>query len=173
MPFFTSSKKKHFSVHKLMATSTMLSPTHHSHLRPLVYAGGGEALSKVPKHQLYLSDTILTHLRCVFDELKKPDEVLSKERFAKFLKEVQETIIELKLDSFKFEQFLEVLYYNHGLEAVKYLDPAKKDLSKPISNYYISSSHNTYLSGNQLISKATTDAYKNVSSTLPSKLSSF
>jgi len=165
MPFFTSSnKKKHFSVHKLMATSTMLSPTHHRHLRPLVSAGGGEAQSKVPKHQLYLSDTILAHLRVIFDGLRKTDELLTKERFAKFLHDVQETAIDLKLETFKFEQFLEVLYYNHGLEAIKYVDPAKKDLSKPISNYYISSSHNTYLSGNQLISKSTTDAYTNVSS---------
>jgi len=36
------------------------------------------------------------------------------------------------------------------------------DLSYPISNYYISSSHNTYLSGNQLYGEASTDSYRNV-----------
>jgi hypothetical protein len=37
-----------------------------------------------------------------------------------------------------------------------------RDLSYPLSCYYISSSHNTYLSGNQLYGEVTTEAYKNV-----------
>lgn len=41
--------------------------------------------------------------------------------------------------------------------------PAKKQLlSAPITDYFISSSHNTYLTGNQLYSDAAPDAYKNV-----------
>ena len=39
---------------------------------------------------------------------------------------------------------------------------ATRDLSYPLSSYYISSSHNTYLSGHQLYGEASIDAYTNV-----------
>lgn len=40
--------------------------------------------------------------------------------------------------------------------------PVNHDLTYPLCNYYISSSHNTYLSGNQLYGVSSTDAYADV-----------
>ncbi|KAI5857544.1 PLC-like phosphodiesterase [Tricharina praecox] len=41
-------------------------------------------------------------------------------------------------------------------------DPAKKDWSHPFNEYFISSSHNTYLVGHQLYGASTTEGYENV-----------
>jgi hypothetical protein len=41
-------------------------------------------------------------------------------------------------------------------------DPSKKDWSHPLSSYFISSSHNTYLTGHQLYGESTTKGYENV-----------
>lgn len=42
---------------------------------------------------------------------------------------------------------------------------ASSDLSHPLSDYFVSTSHNTYLSGNQLYGKSSATAYANVSFT--------
>ena len=57
-----------------------------------------------------------------------------------------------------FDDFLKKLAASESSASL----PVKVDTSYPISNYFISSSHNTYLTGNQLWSKASTDPYKDV-----------
>jgi hypothetical protein len=164
MPLLTPSTKE-FSLQKLVAMSTMMSPTHAGSFRPLVEAGGGSTTSEVPSHHLYLSHAIQDHLRRVYDAIRGKEATVTRQQFETWLATVQHQRIEpLTKEEYKVEEFLQTVYCSRGFESLKEVNPADKDLTKPLSNYYISSSHNTYLSGNQLSSKSSTEAYKNVGS---------
>ncbi|QSZ37385.1 hypothetical protein DSL72_009483 [Monilinia vaccinii-corymbosi] len=133
--------------------STMVTPVHGAHLQPLNNTTAG-----APPRHTYLSHEIQEYLRKVFDELRGAESCLGRERFEKWLADVQGHTLKLNKDFYEFEQFLESVYYSHSLEVLKRLP--ELDQSKPITNYYISSSHNTYLEGNQLLSRSSTEAYK-------------
>ncbi|TGO20258.1 hypothetical protein BPAE_0318g00040 [Botrytis paeoniae] len=152
MPLLTPSGK-HFSLHKLVAMSTMVTPAHGVHLQPLNNTTAGD-----PPRQVYLSHEIQEYLRKLFDELSGSASCLGRERFEEWLADVQGHTVKLNKDTYKVEEFLESLYYSHSLEVLKRIP--ELDQSKPITNYYISSSHNTYLEGNQLLSRSSTEAYK-------------
>ncbi|POS82977.1 hypothetical protein EPUL_006191 [Erysiphe pulchra] len=118
-----------------------------------------------------LTDTIKPHLRAVFDSLvkksKEPtNKTLSQSHFEEWLLNVQgvpsprDKLCQKKEDGYSFDEWLSALFVHGFLEAQK--APGPKDLTKTLSNYYISSSHNTYLSGNQLMSRSKTGAYKDV-----------
>jgi phosphatidylinositol phospholipase C delta len=148
---------KQFSLHKLVAMSTMMSPQlahHHS-----------QAQSKNPSsaYHVYFSHAMQGHLRRVYDEVRGKEPILTRQQFETWLATVQDQPIELEKEEYKCEEFLQVIYMHHGFDSLKAVDVAGKDLTRPLSNYFISSSHNTYLSGNQLSSKSSTEAYKHVS----------
>ncbi|KAI1371099.1 PLC-like phosphodiesterase [Hypoxylon crocopeplum] len=63
------------------------------------------------------------------------------------------------LDELDFAGFL---HYMTSSAANALAPPLDQDLSWPLASYYISSSHNTYLTGNQLNSDSNADAYRNV-----------
>jgi len=151
MPLLAPSGKQ-FSLHKLVAMSTMMSPTHGGH------QNNGDAFP----HHIYFSHAIQDHLRRVYDNVRGKEPLLTREQFQTWLATVQDQPIELVHEEYKCEEFLQVIYMHHGFDALKDVQVEKKDLSRPLSNYFISSSHNTYLSGNQLASKSSTEAYKHV-----------
>lgn len=152
MPLLTPSGKQ-FSLHKLIAMSTMVTPGHG--VQHLNNTTAGD-----PPRQTYLSHEIQEYLRRIFDDLRGPEEHLRRDCFESWLTDVQGHNVKLSKDLYKFEEFLESLYYSHSLEVMKRIP--ELDHSKPITNYYISSSHNTYLKGNQLLSRSSTEAYKTV-----------
>jgi Phosphatidylinositol-specific phospholipase C, X domain len=162
MPLMTR-YHRHLSLQSLVSATIMLSP---NPTIPIIQAGGGQAISEIPEAEhFYLSQSLQDHLKRVYDGLRGSASTLSREQLERFFNTTQGQPLLLALkDNYKFQEFLEVVWHNNGFQAMKAKLPGELDMSKPISNYFISSSHNTYLSGNQLSSKSSTEAYKNVSS---------
>lgn len=116
-----------------------------------------------------VSDSVTGHLRRLYDELKGPHErELPRDKFEEFLKIVQRDpklpswALSEKSLSFTFEQFLNCWWTEYSA-AKRTIHREDKDLDKPISNYFISSSHNTYIEdGNQITGEAKALQYKKV-----------
>jgi hypothetical protein len=129
---------------------------------PQLQAGGGTA-STFDKERIVdrLSPLFINYIQTVHDELEAKFKFATREGQLRWLAEEQqcpEADVE-RLQSGSVTHFEE--YFTSGSANV--MKPAAPvDASYPISNYFISSSHNTYLTGNQLSSESSTDAYKNV-----------
>ncbi|KAI1156280.1 PLC-like phosphodiesterase [Nemania diffusa] len=119
------------------------------------------------KRDIYLSAAIQRSLRQLYNELRRDEPKLTRAFFQSFLGEHQgeppdKVSMTLAEDTYSFQRFLEVWWRGFGLEIEKPVALDKKDLTKPLTNYFIDSSHNTYLAGNQLSGKASVETYKRV-----------
>ncbi|KAL2149894.1 hypothetical protein VTH82DRAFT_7570 [Thermothelomyces myriococcoides] len=111
-------------------------------------------------------ESLKRHVRHVYDEIRKDEQHLSRDKLDAFFKETQ------GLEQFDigftgsrgitFDDFFYIWSNNDSAWRAAGEKQQTLDTSHPISHYFISSSHNTYLEGNQLSSKSSADAYRAV-----------
>ncbi|KAL7798272.1 putative phospholipase C [Trichoderma ceciliae] len=133
---------------------------------PSLKSGGGTGSAQ--RTIQALSSTTLAYLKRLFESHATPDGKWTGEQARVFLQKVQRHdvtteaasqllgISDLDLDLNGF------LAYMASSHSGAILPIKNEDFSWPLASYFISSSHNTYLTGNQLSSDSTTGAYTNV-----------
>ncbi|KAK7993061.1 1-phosphatidylinositol 4-5-bisphosphate phosphodiesterase 1 [Apiospora saccharicola] len=127
-------------------------------------AGGGQP-SGDPKHIQQLNASVLPHLEQLFNRHAGFDHKWNKDQVIAFLHHVQADKVTDPSDNLAAQDSLNYSTFLHYMtsSAADALAPVRdEDFTWPLNSYFISSSHNTYLTGNQLSSDSSTDAYKNV-----------
>ena len=128
-------------------------------------AGGGTPsnISNNATSVEYLSLIVANYMKAVYDESDKRYNLGTKDGLIKWLADEQDVHSKdaeiLKTDG----SFAHLAKYLSSDQSNAMGHITELDCTYPVSNYFISSSHNTYLTGNQLSSVASVDAYKNVS----------
>ena len=122
----------------------------------------------------HFSPPVLSHLERIFaslDATKKEGSDIDPgfERTTHFLGVIQQDIplsppaVPHGNDVFNLGNLSGFLSYMSSASAGAMSPLEAQDLSLPMTNYFINSSHNTYLTGNQLYSESSTKVYRDVS----------
>ncbi|KAI2610345.1 PLC-like phosphodiesterase [Hypoxylon fragiforme] len=143
-----------------MAETTPLPPTESIH-----QAGGGQPGGE-DRTIKEVKSTVLRYLEDIYSKHASPaDKKWHKDSIIEFLHHSQADKVTdpsghiASRDDLDFASFL---HYMTSATANAQAPPSDQDLSWPLASYFISSSHNTYLTGNQLNSHSDADAYRNV-----------
>lgn len=108
--------------------------------------------------------SVAKHLRRIYDTHSGSGNSWTFSQTNDFARNIQkhEQVFADEKDDVAALDFTAFLNYMSSPDAAAVLARDDENLSWPLSSYFVSSSHNTYLSGNQLYSDSTTDAYANV-----------
>ena len=131
---------------------------------PQLRAGGGQhAFESTMKIIDNVSNSILKHFKAIADGSHPLSDKQLSEFHAFSAKNSQQDVGPLhatqRLDRLDLHALLR---YMTSSECNIMRPMLENDLTYPIPSYFVSSSHNTYLTGNQLYGEASTDAYSNV-----------
>lgn len=134
-------------------------------------AGGGVSGDKFHGHIETVNSSVLAYLQSIFNSHADDDKSWHTSQASVFIRCTQAGDPESTSEGLSpdleekgklgFNDFLQYMTSDASNVVGPFKDTAQ-DLSYPLSSYFISSSHNTYLSGNQLYGESSTDAYKNV-----------
>lgn len=167
IPPFPHSRTDSLTTHHARTSMAAVQPTAppplpvRTHPLPPPHAAGGgtpsSAMRKTPLESF--SPAVMSHLKSTFEALTAADPHLDA-----FFRTTQgEAAAPPPRESPRPPRTLpDFLGYMASPASAAMGPPRGRDMSYPISNYFISTSHNTYLSGNQLYGEASTLAYKNV-----------
>lgn len=136
-----------------------------------VHQAGGGVSGEEHGHIKTLSSSVLPYLERIFNCHADDNKAWNREQANIYIRCTQagdpESVAEglpvalAAKPELDLKDFLQYMTSDAG-DVVGPLGAEQGDLTHPLSSYFISSSHNTYLTGNQLSSDASTDAYKNV-----------
>lgn len=128
-------------------------------------AGGGHPSGDRRGIQENLDESLLAHLSQLYNKFAGPNNTWTRDHVALFMQHVQAE------DPNSLASYLVERHELSLFELIKYITSpcgnalemaTAQDLSWPLSSYFVSSSHNTYLTGNQLSSDSSAETYKDV-----------
>ena len=130
---------------------------------PELEAGGGApaSASRDANAVESLSEPVSKHVKAVYDELVHWHRFSTPEGRKKWIVEDQHAPVE-DAELLQDGSFSHFASYLASPRANAMLPVGSVDCSFPLSDYFISSSHNTYLTGNQLSSESSVFAYRDV-----------
>lgn len=126
---------------------------------------GGPQLAPQDAGITEINPSVMPYLEKIFNSHANPEKKWIKDQIVSFLHHRQaDQVTEASSDIATQDEldFTGFLRHMTSAAANALAPPLETDCSWPLSNYFISSSHNTYLTGNQLNSDSDADAYKNV-----------